>query len=272
MAAWSDADGRFVAEIKLLWPQPGMPDPGTRSIMAVDKRRGCAIEDSIAVKPGTRSGVTLRFPRPATLTIEIVGADGEPRPGHWINVLRRIPAAESWTNTKMRPAFGANPPWLTGQRPVTDAEGRAVIDRLPPGDYDIHLKFHRRKLTLNAGEKKLLRVVRGAGPSISGRVLDENGQPVAGMMIGLSGPTNAIFTVLLSSASASNVTVNFASSNGTALAGLDYTANSGWTSRRTGAPSKSERGMVLIVRRFWVTSSPTEPSPRVAPWMNTPFS
>ncbi len=31
-------------------------------------------------------------------------------------------------------------------------------------------------------------------------------------------------------------------------------------------------GMALIVRRFWVTSSPIRPSPRVAPRVKTPFS
>jgi len=191
VAAWSDADGRFEAEIKLLWPTSGMPDPGVRSILAIDKRRGCAIEDSLTVKPGTRSSVTLRFPRPAKLTIEIVGPDGAPRPDHWINVLRRVPAAETWVAAKMPHAFGANPPWLLGQRPVTDEHGRAVIDRLPPGEYDIHLKFHRRKLTLEAGEVKVLRVVRGAGPSIFGRLLDESGEPQAQVRVALQGSTNA---------------------------------------------------------------------------------
>ncbi len=31
-------------------------------------------------------------------------------------------------------------------------------------------------------------------------------------------------------------------------------------------------GIALTVRRFWVTSSPTSPSPRVAPRVSTPSS
>jgi len=191
VAAWSDADGRFTAELKLLWPLPGMPDPGERSIMAVHQRHGSAIEDSFAVKPGAQGGVTLRFPRPATLTIEIVGTDGVGRPNHWINVLRRIPAAESWAEAKMPQAFGANPPWLLGQKPTTDADGRAVIHNLPPGEYDLHLKFHRGKVTIEEGVDQVLRVVRGAGPSVFGQLLDENDKPRAQIRVAVQGATNA---------------------------------------------------------------------------------
>src|SRR5205814_9184069 len=43
---------------------------------------------------------------------------------------------------------------------------------------------------------------------------------------GHTGTTNAIFTVTLSPTSPTTVTVNFATANGTAAAGSDYTANS----------------------------------------------
>ena len=44
---------------------------------------------------------------------------------------------------------------------------------------------------------------------------------------GNSGTTNAVFTVTLSAASDGAVTVNYATANGTAMAGSDYTATSG---------------------------------------------
>jgi hypothetical protein len=49
----------------------------------------------------------------------------------------------------------------------------------------------------------------------------------AGVTEGNSGTTNATFTVTLSSASAGTVTVDYATADGTALAGSDYTASSG---------------------------------------------
>src|SRR5262249_55174724 len=49
----------------------------------------------------------------------------------------------------------------------------------------------------------------------------------ASVLEGNSGTTNVVFTVSLSAPSGQNVTVNFASADGTALAGQDYTAKSG---------------------------------------------
>ncbi len=189
-AAWTDAEGRFRAEVKLLWPHQGAPDPGDRSIVAIDPRHGCAIVDSIPVKPGTRRTVTLRFAEPATLTIEVVGPEGAPRTDQWMNVLRRVPRPESWS--KMYKGYGINTPWLFGQRLVPDAQGRMVVGNLPAGDYDVHIKHLRREFELVAGENKVLRVVMGAGASISGRLLGPDGNPIGQQMVRINGPTNAL--------------------------------------------------------------------------------
>ncbi len=53
------------------------------------------------------------------------------------------------------------------------------------------------------------------------------------------GGTNAVFSVTLSGASASTVTVSYATANGTAIAGTDYTAASGSLSFAPGETSKS---------------------------------
>jgi hypothetical protein len=192
VAAWSDAEGRFDLEVKILWAKAGAPDPGVRSILALGPERGCAIVDSIPVQPGKRVGLTLRFPRPATLTIEVVGPNGEPRPDMWINVLRRIPVAPSWE--KLQRFFGVSPTWLRGANPRTDASGRAVHEGLPPGDYDIQVQFDKHELKLEEGEQRTLRVVRGAGPSIKGQVFEADGEPADGRMVGLTGPTTRMAT------------------------------------------------------------------------------
>jgi hypothetical protein len=55
----------------------------------------------------------------------------------------------------------------------------------------------------------------------------------------VSGGTNAVVTVSLSVAPSSNVTVNYATENGTALAGTDYTASSGTLTFSSGETSKT---------------------------------
>ncbi len=58
------------------------------------------------------------------------------------------------------------------------------------------------------------------------------------------GTTNATLTVTLSAASATNVTVNFATANGTAVAGSDYVAQSGTL---TFTPGQTSRTIVVVV-------------------------
>ncbi|UBF23864.1 hypothetical protein K9N68_19135 [Kovacikia minuta CCNUW1] len=56
---------------------------------------------------------------------------------------------------------------------------------------------------------------------------------------GNSGTTNAVFTVSLSAASTQSVTVSYATANGTAVAGSDYTATNGQLSFNAGETSKT---------------------------------
>ncbi len=56
---------------------------------------------------------------------------------------------------------------------------------------------------------------------------------------GDSGSANVVFTVSLSKASTSSITVAYATANGTALAGSDYAAKSGKISFPAGATSKT---------------------------------
>jgi len=56
---------------------------------------------------------------------------------------------------------------------------------------------------------------------------------------GNSGTTNAVFTVTLSAASASTVTVNYATANGTATAGSDYVAQNNTLTFTAGQTSRT---------------------------------
>jgi hypothetical protein len=83
-----------------------------------------------------------------------------------------------------------------------------------------------------------------ADAQATGTIVDDDGAlslSVAdvGVTEGSSGTVNARFTVTLSAASSSAVTVAYATSNGTAVAGSDYTATSGRLTFAAGATSRT---------------------------------
>jgi chitinase len=93
----------------------------------------------------------------------------------------------------------------------------------------------------------------GPSGSVSGLVLNGAATPTtpslsvadASLAEGASGTSDMRFTVTLSQASATPVTVNFATSDGTASAGSDYTARSG---SLTFAPGETSKTIAVAVR------------------------
>ncbi len=83
-----------------------------------------------------------------------------------------------------------------------------------------------------------------------GTITDDDGAPTLSVndvtvTEGNSGSTNATFTVSLSAASGSTVTVNYATSNGTATSGSDYTAASGALTFNAGVTTQTFNVSVL---------------------------
>jgi hypothetical protein len=139
-------------------------------------------------------------------------------------------ALAGWTIYIDSVANGTLDPWELST--VTDANGKYSFTNLGPGEYAIRevnqtgwlqtspstpyaliLKVGEKLTDVNFGNYQL--------PTIN---LSPNNQTI---VEGLTSPQNASYTVTLSNASSQTISVNYATANGTATAGSDYTATIG---------------------------------------------
>ncbi|MFM6632547.1 MAG: S8 family serine peptidase, partial [Microcystis panniformis] len=126
---------------------------------------------------------------------------------------------------------GTLDPWEIST--VTNADGQYTFSNLGPGEYAIREVNQKGwiqtfpttpyALNLKAGEK-LTGINFGNYFQLPTINLSPNNQTV---VEGLTTPQNASYTVTLSNASSQTISVNYATSNGTATAGSDYTATIG---------------------------------------------
>ncbi|MFM6245435.1 MAG: Calx-beta domain-containing protein, partial [Dolichospermum sp.] len=142
---------------------------------------------------------------------------------------------DSFTNGKLDP-------WELST--VTNADGQYTFSNLGPGEYAI-LEVNQTgwiqtfptipyALNLTAGEN-LTGINFGSYFQLPTINLSPSNQTV---VEGLTTPQNASYTVTLSQASNQTVSVNYATANGTATAGLDYTATNGTLTFAPGATSQ----------------------------------
>ncbi|MFM6252211.1 MAG: Calx-beta domain-containing protein, partial [Dolichospermum sp.] len=127
---------------------------------------------------------------------------------------------------------------------VTNADGQYTFSNLGPGEYAI-LEVNQTgwiqtfptipyALNLTAGEN-LTGINFGSYFQLPTINLSPSNQTI---VEGLTTPQNASYTVTLSQASNQTVSVNYATANGTATAGLDYTATNGTLTFAPGATSQ----------------------------------
>jgi Ca2+-binding RTX toxin-like protein len=139
-------------------------------------------------------------------------------------------ALAGWTIYIDSVANGTLDPWELST--VTDANGKYSFTNLGPGEYAIREVNQTGwlqtspttpyALNLKAGEK--LTDVNFGNFQLPTINLNPNSQTI---VEGLTTPQNASYTVTLSNASSQTISVNYATSNGTATAGSDYTATIG---------------------------------------------
>ena len=150
-------------------------------------------------------------------------------------------ALAGWTIYIDSVANGTLDPWELST--VTDANGKYSFTNLGQGEYAIRevnqtgwlqtspstpyaliLKVGEKLTDVNFGNYQL--------PTIN---LNPNSQTI---VEGLTTPQNASYTVTLSNASSQTISVNYATSNGTATAGSDYTATIGTLTFAPGVTSQ----------------------------------
>jgi len=153
-------------------------------------------------------------------------------------------ALAGWTIYIDSVTNGQLDPWEIST--VTNADGKYTFSNLGPGEYAIrevnqtgwrqtspttpyavNLTAGQTLTDINFGNLQLLQL-----PTIN---LSPNNQTV---VEGLTTPQNVTYTVTLSSASNQTIKVNYATANGTATAGLDYTAINGLLTFAPGATSQ----------------------------------
>ncbi|MFM6021517.1 MAG: Calx-beta domain-containing protein, partial [Dolichospermum sp.] len=151
-------------------------------------------------------------------------------------------ALAGWTIYIDSVTNGKLDPWEIST--VTNADGKYSFTKLGPGEYAI-LEVNQTgwiqtfptipyALNLTAGEN-LTGINFGNYFHLPTINLSPSNQTV---VEGLTTPQNASYTVTLSQASNQTVSVNYATANGTATAGLDYTATNGTLTFAPGATSQ----------------------------------
>lgn len=109
-----------------------------------------------------------------------VADTGEPVAGAWLAVVRLESDAGRQAGTP-----------ITIPDAVTDAEGRFVVTRLAPGSYQVvvmasgYVRYDTRTIAVETGRTRNLAILLVSAGSVSGRIQDIAGQPLAGVNVTL---------------------------------------------------------------------------------------
>lgn len=163
--ATSDEDGRFVLEDVA---------PGRLTLSATARGYQSYEQSGVVVEPGEdRDDLRVVMQPGAVITGHVTDAGGAPLPGASVSLL----------DSGQRFGFGSS------QSATTDADGLYRMDGVAPGEHSLaadHPQQVRavRDLTVTLGDNRLdFRLERGL--SVSGRVVDAGGAPVAGARVSL---------------------------------------------------------------------------------------
>ena len=190
-AAWTDANGSFVVDLKLPWPSRGKPPPdlGLRAVVAVHPEHAPAIIDGLVVTPGAERDVTLRCPKPSTLEVSLVDPDGKGIPDAYVTVTRFVPVASTWPVADGPLAGLSLHSLFRPHLARTDRNGQYRVERLPPGRHLVRIENLTEELVVEEGQSYRVKMVKGLGHFVRVRLIDADGAPVAGSRVLLAGPS-----------------------------------------------------------------------------------
>ncbi len=181
---WSDPNGRFEVEVKLIGASH-VSSSGASTLAALIPGSAPALLDGLDVRPGTRVSVELVGTESSRVSLEVHEVSGHPVSDATVSLTRRVKAREDEPRRYEAFLFALEHESLS----TTDKEGHVEFDRLPAGEYLVCAGSLRRHFAIGAGEFRRIRVARGGGRSVYGRVLDGAGEPVPGLTVTLHGPS-----------------------------------------------------------------------------------
>ena len=152
-------------------------------------------------------------------------------------------ALAGWTIYIDSVANGQLDPWELST--VTNADGQYTFSNLGPGEYAIREVNQTGWIQTPPSPTTPYAINLTAGQNLTGINFGNRQLPTINLspnnqtiVEGLTSPQNVTYTVTLSSASTVPVSVNIATANGTATAGLDYTAINGSLTFNPGVTSQ----------------------------------
>jgi RNA polymerase sigma factor (sigma-70 family) len=149
-------------------------EPSVQPIFAT--ARGCPVwEGQVKIEAGRTAFVEIRLERSARIEGRLLGFDGAPVAGARIRASKE--ERGGWFNDMFPPS-----------KSVSDAQGRFTLDWVRPGSCEINAEDFQRpeigrahaSVTCSAGETTVCDLRLERGNTISGRVQDKSGSPLAG--------------------------------------------------------------------------------------------
>jgi Ca2+-binding RTX toxin-like protein len=177
---------------------------------------GLVVDDAV-VREGTSS-----TPTTASVNIRLLTASTTPVSVHWATTPGSATSPADFTASSGTVTFAAGETVKTVAIPV-------IADSLIEGEQSFNVVLSNPTGTSIVDGTGLVRITDDDGFSVSDAVVTE----------GNDGTTSLVFTVTLGSALATRATVNYASANGTATAGSDYSAQTGMLTFLAGETSKT---------------------------------
>ena len=230
----NDGNGVFATEARFTFPVP------IQELTVGDFDNDLDIDIALPriANPSVRFGVLENDPDQVVATVGVT-----------LSQASAVPVTVMYSTASGTATLGVDFPMTTGQ--LTFAPGQLsqtlnigiVSDHVPESLENFFVNLtNATNATIGDSQSQILIQDDDGGAAVVPTLAITDALPVTE---GLSGTTNATFTVTLSAASASPITVSFGTTDGSAQAGFDYNSSSGTL---TFAPGVTSQTLTVAVR------------------------